>query len=25
VPLLASTLERIKTYMSAAVANDLNP
>jgi hypothetical protein len=25
VPLLASTFERIKTYMSAAVANDLNP
>jgi hypothetical protein len=24
VPLLASTFERIKTYMSAAVANDLN-
>ena len=25
VPLLASTFERIKAYMSAAVANDLNP
>jgi hypothetical protein len=25
VPLLASTLERIKTYMSSSVANDLNP